>query len=199
MVTRFEEMSSVGDPDGAGCGWEGLLVEQVRRHGRLLFRLAFGVLRDVSAAEDACQQAILTAWEQREEIRDPAALRGWLARVVVNESLRMRRRQSGERRALREWNVRQEAATDNRSRSRDPTDRGERPELHETLHTALAELPEKTQAVVVLRLMQGMPGEEVKGLLGCSSSEVSRRLHQGMAMLRQLHPVQMARAGLVPS
>ncbi len=50
---------------------------------------------------------------------------------------------------------------------------------------ALAELPELTQTVVVLRLVEQLSGKEVKAILGCSGSEVSRRLHAGMDHLRE--------------
>jgi DNA-directed RNA polymerase specialized sigma24 family protein len=54
------------------------------------------------------------------------------------------------------------------------------------VEAALRELPDLTRAVVVLRIMQGMSGNEVKGLLGCSAAEVSRRLYSGMEQLRTL-------------
>ena len=64
-------------------------------------------------------------------------------------------------------------------------ERDERAELRGMLEDSLAELPEPTQVVVVLRLLEGMAGNEVKAVLGCSASEVSRRLHHGMEHLRQ--------------
>ena len=89
---------------GGDAEWSRLLAEQVGGNSRLLYRLAFGVLRDGAAAEDVCQQALLKAWERRESLRDAAALRAWLARVVVTESLYARRRRAVERRVLgRQW------------------------------------------------------------------------------------------------
>ena len=60
------------------------------------------------------------------------------------------------------------------------------PDVANMLRTSIAELPEQTQLVIVLRLVEGMSGNEVKSLLGCSASEVSRRLHNGMDHLRQV-------------
>jgi RNA polymerase sigma-70 factor (ECF subfamily) len=161
-----------------------MLLEQMRLHGRRLFRIAYGILGESHAAEDTCQQVILKAWELRDQVRDPAALQGWLMRVTVTESLQLVRRRR----------------TDWKLRDMDPprTPEGmspmERAEFREVLHAALADLPELTRTVVVLRLIQGMSGNEVKAVLGCSASEVSRRLHHGMEYLRE----RMARTCMLP-
>ncbi|GEM_PF-1453202 len=155
---------------------EAALIAQVKSNSRLFFRLAYGVVRDVQAAEDVCQQAFLRAWELRGRIRDMEAMRAWLAKVVVNESLVVVRRRKSEQRARNLYPVPDEDC-------RQPC---ERAEFRERLQDALDQLPEQTRMVVVLRLLDGMSGNEVKSLLGCSASEVSRRLHQGMERLRGL-------------
>ncbi len=77
-----------------------LLAEQVRANDRLFFKLAFNVLREATAAEDVCQHALMKAWEFRHEIADANSLRAWLAKVIVNESLRLVRRRKVETRAM---------------------------------------------------------------------------------------------------
>jgi RNA polymerase sigma factor (sigma-70 family) len=156
------------------AGWQSLLAGQVEANGRLCFRVAFGVLGQAAAAEDACQQAFLKAWESREKIQDAAALRAWLLRVVVNEALQALRRSKTERRVLNDQIERRagEPAVANQN------------DMRESILLALAGLPEPTRTIVVMRLMDGRSGNEVKEFLGCSASEVSRRLHDGIAMLR---------------
>lgn len=155
--------------------WKQLLAEQARQHHRLYFRLAYGILRDVQAAEDACQQAFLKAWQQRDGVRDAARLKAWLTRVVVNESLQDLRRGQAESRGRSGYSRTQAPYADDSH----PAD------VREAAIRALEGLPEETRMIVVLRLMQGMSGNDVKTLLGCSASEVSRRLHHGMEHLRQ--------------
>jgi RNA polymerase sigma-70 factor, ECF subfamily len=155
--------------------WERMLREQARLHGRQFFRVAFGILRDTHAAEDACQHVLMKAWELRERIRDPVALQAWLLRVIVTESLQMVRRRKSELHAYGEY------VPDSGAQMSE----ADRAEFRELFHAALADLPEQTQVVVVLRLIDGMTGNEVKNLLACSASEVSRRLHHGMEYLRE--------------
>jgi RNA polymerase sigma-70 factor, ECF subfamily len=154
--------------------WQALLAEQISENGRLYFRLAYGVLRDASAAEDMCQQAFLKAWKHREMIRDRQMLRHWLARVVINESLQMLRRSRLERDALHRRPIYGMA------------DVQDGPALRESVVRAMGELPEAERVVVALRVMEGMSGNEVKALLGCSAAQVSKQLHSGMQRLRLL-------------
>jgi len=136
--------------------------------------LAYGILRDAHAAEDVCQQAFLRACECGPATGQSAALHAWLAKVVVNESLQLLRRKKCERSVLQ-----------NASWSRQATAQsGANPGVREQVMVALAELPETTRLVVVLRIMEGISGNEVKELLGCSASEVSRRLYLGVEELR---------------
>jgi RNA polymerase sigma factor (sigma-70 family) len=117
----------------------------------------------------------MQAWQEQGSIRDSLALQSWLTRVVVNESLQLCRRRQSERRA-REHLGRRQRPSDGRT---------EALEWNELLQTGLAELSEPTRMVVVLRLIEGASGGEVKARLGISESEVSRRLHQGMEHLRR--------------
>ena len=155
--------------------WDKLLTDQVRQNGRLFHDVALRILRDRQAAEDVCQQALAKAWERRDELHDDRRLQSWITRVVVNESLQLLRRRARERRSLEQ--IHAVAA---------PSPPGRDMELRETVLAGLAKLPELTRTVVVLRIMQGLSGNEVKQMLDCSASEVSRRLHHGMEKLRDM-------------
>ena len=167
-----------GDED-QDARWRLALCEHVHGQGRLLFRLAYSLLRDAAAAEDACQQPFLKAWEERERIRSHRALRPWLVRTVTNASLQIVRRRRIEQRAVRaEAQGREDVMIA-------PVHEGD---IREALLDALAKLPELTRMVVVLRVMRGMSGNEAKDLIGCSAAEVSRHLHRGLEQLRRLLP-----------
>lgn len=59
------------------------------------YRLATFLLHDRTAAEDAVQQAALTAWSHRKSLRDSERVEAWFMRIVVNvcrDELRRRRR-----------------------------------------------------------------------------------------------------------
>ena len=157
------------------ASWQRLLKEQVRDNSRLFFGMAWKVLRDSAAAEDVCQQAMLKAWSERHTIASPDRLRAWLARTVVNGSLELYRRRRLEQQAL--------TRLPNRPEMPPPT---ETIADRDALDAALAELPETTRLVVILRIQQGLSGNEVRDLLGMSLAGISRALHQGLDQLRSI-------------
>jgi RNA polymerase sigma-70 factor (ECF subfamily) len=154
---------------------EALLAGQMAARGHFLFRVAYNILRDDSEAEDVCQQAFMKAWEYQDRFRAYEALGSWLTQTVVNESLALHRRKKTESRALEHhsqdhatWD---EPAADNQ-------------EQREMVLLEVARLAEPVRLIVVLRLLEGMSGNQVAELLECTAVEVSRRLHQGMEILR---------------
>ena len=63
----------------------------LRLNARPMLQLADFVLSDPSAAEDAVERAFVAAWRQRKGLKDEAAFRPWLRRIVLRECLRWRR------------------------------------------------------------------------------------------------------------
>jgi len=49
------------------------------------YRLAWAILGNDEEAADATQDALTTAWQQRDSLRDPDALEAWLSRILVNK------------------------------------------------------------------------------------------------------------------
>lgn len=152
-----------------------MFVARVQPHLPLLSSLARRVLGNVQAAEDACQNALLTAWSQRHELRDVTRLKAWLATVVVNESFAVVRRRKIERKALRRTVTTVTGPAD------DPMTESLR---RAAVVDALASLAEPMRIVVTLRFLQGLSGRETAELLAVSESSVSKILHQAMERLR---------------
>ncbi len=156
--------------------WGRTFAQQVESHGRYFFSVAYGILHESAAAEDACQQALMKAWHCRDNLRQAERVRPWITQIVVNESLEIMRKRGREKKMLQE-----KAVAPGDGAAGDPSDRLA---TRETVWQAINELPEPTRTIVILRLVNGMSGNEVKTALGCSASEVSRRLHSGMEQLR---------------
>ena len=139
-----------------------------------MYRLAYGILRESTAAEDACQQAMMRLWERGEQIRDAAAVRGWLARTVLHEALAPHRRRAVEKRAIAELG----------RRASEPATVLDRMADRELVTSALEHLDEHRRIVVAMRVIHGISGKEAAQTLGCSASEVSRYLHEGLDRMR---------------
>src|SRR2546423_7535302 len=68
-------------------------IEQIYRgEYRRFLRVAVAVLRDEDRAVDAVQEAFATAVQKRETFRGEGPLEAWIWRMVVNASLKERRK-----------------------------------------------------------------------------------------------------------
>jgi DNA-directed RNA polymerase specialized sigma24 family protein len=65
--------------------------ELVARFQDMAFGCAYAVLRDFYLAEDAAQEAFITAWQSLHQLRTPEAFPGWLRRVVLTRCNRLTR------------------------------------------------------------------------------------------------------------
>src|SRR3954451_4608930 len=65
----------------------------MQANNRRLYRLARGILRNDSEAEDVVQEAYVRAFTHLENFRGDSSLSTWLSRIAMNEALgRLRRR-----------------------------------------------------------------------------------------------------------
>ena len=65
----------------------------MQANNRRLYRLARGILRNDSEAEDVVQEAYVRAFTHLESFRGDSSLSTWLSRIAMNEALgRLRRR-----------------------------------------------------------------------------------------------------------
>src|SRR5579871_6612357 len=63
----------------------------VQRFQDLAFACAYAVLGDFQLAEDAAQEAFITAWHHLDQLRTPEAFPGWLKRIVLTHCNRFTR------------------------------------------------------------------------------------------------------------
>ncbi len=66
------------------------------RYERLMYHVSLSMLGNNDDCADAVQEALARAWRKRGSLRDSAAFKGWLMRILVNtcnDALRRRKRQ----------------------------------------------------------------------------------------------------------
>lgn len=69
-------------------------TQKVREKERSLYRIAVSYLKNDTEAADAVQDALLTAWEKRNTLRQTEYFGTWLTRILINrckQQLRKRR------------------------------------------------------------------------------------------------------------
>ena len=169
----------------------GLLVD---RHSRFVALTIRSVIPQISQEEleDAAQDIFLAAWQAIPRFRMDAAFTTWLHRIATRFCWRLAKKRR--RRARTFFSVDREESGADRfvgvSRSDDPVLQQEQRGL---IDRALEELPEEFRLVLLLRLVEEMPVEQVAGILEVSEGTVKSRLARGRAKMRDL----LAAEGLV--
>jgi len=157
----------------------------MRRHNRRLFRVARGVLRDNSAAEDAVQETYLRAFTRLDSYRPTGKFGAWLMRVALNEALMMRRRVRGDTVSLEEIGA--DVALPVDSATAEPPSAEQFVEAayaRTLLEHAIDALPENFRIVFVLRVVEGLDVRETAECLELNPTTVRTRLFRAQRQLR---------------
>jgi RNA polymerase sigma-70 factor (ECF subfamily) len=192
--------SSDGDDDPAlarrvAAGDVPAFERLMRRHNRRLYRLARATLRDAHEAEDALQEAYLSAYRAIGQFRGEAALATWLSRLVLNECLGRLRKQARRDNVvpmLRSGDGAGDEATLEAERDAMDSPAAERPdqalgraEMRALIERKLDELPEVFRVVFVLRCVEELSVEETAQCLGIPEATVRTRHVRARSLLRE--------------
>jgi RNA polymerase sigma-70 factor (sigma-E family) len=160
---------AAGGEDGVAPTREAFEQFVVARSGGLL-RTAYLLTQDVHLAEDLLQTALAKAWRSWSRVETNPD--GYVRKILVNTyATWWRRRWNGEHptEVLPEA-----AAADDAARDGLPLD----------VRSALARLPKRQRAVVVLRFFEDLSEAETARLLECSRGTVKSQTSKALAKLR---------------
>ena len=185
-VTEWTPTATVSDPvedlDGplvrsAGRGDAIAFEALYRRHnGRVhgvILRLVGG---HAGRAEDLTQEAFVRAWQALPSYRFESAFSTWLHRLAVNTALM----------ELRSRRSRPQASDDEDARDNigTPDSAGHVTALTMDLERAVATLPPRARAVLVLHDVEGWKHEEIAAELGMAVGSSKAQLHRARGLLR---------------
>jgi RNA polymerase sigma-70 factor (sigma-E family) len=138
-----------------------------------LLRMAYLLTGSRADAEDLLQTALAKTYLAWDRIREREALDGYVRRVMANShTSRWRRRKINE------------YATDDLPERGGQRDAMEDLALHDALWTALAGLPKRQRATVVLRYYEDLSEAETAAVLGISVGTVKSTTSRALAKLR---------------
>jgi RNA polymerase sigma-70 factor, ECF subfamily len=160
----------------------------MQSNNRRLFRIARGILRNDSEAEDVVQETYVRAFTHLQSFRGDSSLATWLARIAMNEALgRLRRQRPGV-----EWTSLPPGVLEAQiiqfplsASSADPEKSMAQREIQHVVEHAIDDLPDAFRIVFITRVIEGMNVEETAEILGLKPETVKTRLHRARAMLRE--------------
>jgi RNA polymerase sigma-70 factor (ECF subfamily) len=160
----------------------------MERHNRRLYRIARGILRNDTEAEDVVQEAYVNAFTHLEGFRGDSGLATWLSRITMNEALgRLRRERlavdldtfEAQRTEAQIIQFPQTVTSD------DPERTMAQREILQLVERATDNLPEIFRIVFITRVIEGMSVEETADLLGLRPETVKTRLHRARRLVRE--------------
>jgi RNA polymerase sigma-70 factor, ECF subfamily len=155
------------------------------RYSPVLFRVALKRLRNVEDAEDAVQDALLSAYKHIDQFEGRSQLSSWLTKIVTNAAgmkLRSRGRQEGV------VSLDQSAEEGGTALANELVCRGPNPEticlqteMEEMLHGALDHMSPKLRSAFEMREMSELSTKETADALGITTSSLKSRVKRARA------------------
>ncbi|MCL1951456.1 MAG: RNA polymerase sigma factor [Oscillospiraceae bacterium] len=164
-ITILTRQAKAGDTEAFGALYEAM--------ARDLYRFALYSLGSVPAAQDAVQEAALSAFRSIASLRGDDAFRPWMFRILRNACRKSLRQGYAARTEPLEERFAEPAAKD--------------PPLGRALEVrqAIASLPSGARELVILHVLEGYDSREIGRMLGCPPGTVRARLSRAMAKLRK--------------
>lgn len=167
-----------------------LLVE---RYQRKVYAVALGMLKDKEEAMDVSQEAFVKVYKYLDHFKGDSSFYTWLYRITTNiciDVLRKRNSAGGEavefdesiQVDLGEAHI---GALGSRLGT-SPQKSALRRELVEKIQAALAQVPEKHRAILLLREVEGMSYEELSRTLEIPKGTVMSRLFHARAKVQKI-------------
>ena len=145
----------------------------------MAYAAGYAVLGDFSLAEDAAQEAFISAWQKLTQLRQPEAFPGWFRRIVLTECNRLTR---GQR--LRTISL--DAGLDLHAPHPDPQSAVERDELTKATFAAIKKLSLNERMVVMLFYVNEHSQNEISAFLNVPLTTVAKRLYSARVRLRAM-------------
>jgi RNA polymerase sigma-70 factor (sigma-E family) len=153
--------------------FEAEYVEYVTARLPALRRFAYLLCGDEHSGDDLVQQTVTKLYERWRRARTADNLDGYVRTMLLRVFLDEKRRP---------WSSRVFLVGEPLERS---APAGPDVEQRAVLRAALAGVPRRQRAVLVLRFLCDLPVDEVARLLDCSAGNVKSQTHHGLARLRR--------------
>jgi RNA polymerase sigma-70 factor, ECF subfamily len=139
-----------------------------------LYRVATLILRDSDRAQDAVQDALVSAWRDLRGLRDPDAWEAWIHRLVVRACYREADRHRRRRLLVDTFDPTPPTIGDGSS---DLADRDE-------IERGFRRLSVEQRAILVLHFHVGLSSAETSLVLGIPEGTARTRLHRALRAMR---------------
>lgn len=174
------------------AGDDGAYEELVSAHAAQLLMVARRYLPNEEDAQDALQEAFLSAFKGIDRFEGKSKISSWLHRIVINAALMKLRSRKGKQEesideALPRFSEDGTRYLHPPGRWSEPVDEAlQRREVRALVRELIDRLPDSYRTVLLLRDIEELDTEETAQLLEISTNAVKVRLHRARQALREL-------------
>ena len=195
-VAELQDRISNQDPDldaleAFRAGREGAFDLLMSRHHRRIYRLAYRLLGDRQAAQDAAQEAFVKAWRALPRFKGDARFSTWLTRIAINQC-RNELRKRGTVKHTRPASLDEPVGESDVSRAQTLAAAGVSAwqavrgrEIESAFGTVMSELDPESREVLILKEVEALSYEGIAEILEVPVGTVRSRLHRARADVRQ--------------
>ena len=170
--------------DAARQGDQSAFEQLVKLYEKRVLALTTRMCKNPADAEEAAQEAFLSAWQGLPFFRGDASFSTWLYRLASNACVdllrREGRRQSAAGPSLNDEEVQLEVPDTAPS----PQEQAERSELRQQIEAGLQALTPDHRQVLILREMHQLSYDEISQVLDVDVGTVKSRINRGRKQLR---------------
>ena len=160
-----------------------VLEAMVRQHSRLVYRIAYAVLRRHHDAEDATQETLLRVLRYSSKLSAVEDTKTWLARIAWRVAVDRSRKHRRQREVPLEDPERPLAEVACSDTPADQTVHGA--QVGAVLERLIAALPDKLRQPLILSTIEEMSPREVATTLGINEAAVRSRVFRARQILRE--------------
>jgi len=160
----------------------------IEKYQKLVYSAAFKLLRNAEDAEDVCQEVFLSVYRNISQVRNREDLSGWLFRASCNKALSQLRKKRSSRFEVQA----PEAKSEERKKDspepvelRTPDLELEQKELSEELFSAIQNLPDLQQKVLLMHKFENLSHQEIGEKLELSQASVESLIYRAKCNLRK--------------
>ena len=145
-------------------------------YSRSMYNVSFRITRRDEDAEDALQEAFISAFKNLDSYRADSTFGAWLKRIVVNKSINVLKKRRHEWMPEDEqWDV---------SEEEQPGEYMEELTI-DRVKKAIEELPDGYRTVLSLYLLEGYDHQEIAEIMGITESTSKSQLNRAKGKLRE--------------
>jgi RNA polymerase sigma-70 factor, ECF subfamily len=172
----FRHMTDAGLLEAATAGSHAAFAEIVSRHFQPVYRLVWRMTGGAADSEDVAQEAFVKLWRNPSQLREGAALKGWLMRVASNAVI------DGSRKP-------RSAALEDAPEPPDPQARPDAPldreQAARLVDARIAALPERQRLALSLVYFEGMSNIEAAAVMEVSVDALESLLARARRSLKE--------------